>query len=202
MQGQKVTLSVASSGDVIAAPADPSDPTSAANATTMTTPLNPSDPPSPPGEPRELPGANWRGLAMQQGSAFIRVLQEHEFQPDVVGAKACNLAKLRSKLPGWILVPRSVALPFGTFEAVLADEANADVAAELQLIEEHLEVAAAAATAANGTSSSNGYGGSSSNGSGTADVASAVALLARARELVTTELKPPPGMQQVKPPSC
>lgn len=198
LQGQKVNLSVASSGDVIAAPAGPADITAAATATAAatSTTLDRSEPPSPPAEPCQLPGASWRSLARAQGSAFIRVLQESEFQPDVVGAKACNLAKLRSKLPEWILVPRSVALPFGTFEAVLADSANAEVAAELSLIEQQLEVAARAVSSSNGNGrhSSNGNGKSSSNG----DAASAMALLTRARELVTCELKPPAGMQQVR----
>jgi hypothetical protein len=138
-------------------------------------------------------------------------LQEHEFQPDVVGAKACNLAKLRERLPEWILVPRSVALPFGTFEAALADPVNADVAHQLAGIDSQLaglagskadgsEDAAAAATAAmNGASN-----GAAAGVDGSA--VSAVALLARARELVEKQLKPPAGMQQVRHvngvPSC
>jgi hypothetical protein len=130
-------------------------------------------------------------------------LQEHEFQPDVVGAKACNLAKLRERLPEWILVPRSVALPFGTFEAALADPVNADVAQQLAGIDSQLaglagskaesssDAAAAAAAAMNGAS----------NGAATVvdgGAVSAVALLARARELVEKQLKPPAGMQQVR----
>jgi hypothetical protein len=118
-----------------------------------------------------------------------------------VGAKACNLAKLRQKLPDWIMVPRSVALPFGTFEAVLTDPANAAVAAELQQIQQQLQASAKQA----GAGSSIG-----SNGSAAAVVVAAVAagnnagqlspvaLLARARELVTSQLQPPEGMQQVK----
>jgi hypothetical protein len=122
----------------------------------------------------------------------------------VVGAKACNLAKLRQKLPDWIVVPRSVALPFGTFEAVLTDPANAAVAAELQQIQQQL--AAAAKQAGSGSSSSIGSNGGAaaavavavvaagSNGGGQS---SPVALLARARELVDSQLKAPEGMQQV-----
>lgn len=119
----------------------------------------------------------------------------------MVGAKACNLAKLRQKLPDWIIVPRSVALPFGTFEAVLTDPANAAVAAELQQIQQQLQASAKQA----GAGSSIG-----GNGSAAAVVAAAVAvgssagqlspvaLLARARELVTSQLQPPEGMQQVR----
>jgi alpha-glucan,water dikinase len=119
----------------------------------------------------------------------------------VVGAKACNLAKLRQKLPDWILVPRSIALPFGTFEAVLTDPTNAGVAAELQQIQRKLS----------GFAKQGGAGSSSgTNGGGAAAAAAAavaagssggetpVALLARARALVNTELKPPQLMQQVR----
>lgn len=117
----------------------------------------------------------------------------------MVGAKACNLAKLRQKLPDWILVPRSIALPFGTFEAVLTDPANAAVAAELQQIQAKLSTFA----------KQTGAGSSGSNGGAAAVAAAAmvagsnggemspVALLARARELVNTQLRPPQRMQQV-----
>lgn len=120
----------------------------------------------------------------------------------MVGAKANNLATLRSKLPEWILVPRSVALPFGTFEAVLADPANADVARQLREIEGQLAAAAAAAKAA-AAGSSNGHSsnGHSSNGNGSNGHSSSkeqpVVLLARARELVERHLQAPEGAQQV-----
>jgi len=41
------------------------------------------------------------------------------FKDEVVGAKSKNLAGLRDKLPGWIRLPESVTIPFGTFEHVL-----------------------------------------------------------------------------------
>jgi alpha-glucan,water dikinase len=56
----------------------------------------------------------------------------------VVGAKANNLAKLRNKLPEWIQVPASVALPFGTFEQVLAFGANSGAAARLRELQQEL----------------------------------------------------------------
>lgn len=183
MQGQKVDLSVASSGDVIAAPADPS---STSTVTTERRTLHTAEPSFSPTASRDLPGSTWRGLAQQQGSAFIKVLQETQFHPEYVGAKACNLAKLRSKLPEWIMVPKSVALPFGTFEAVLADSANADLAAEIAQIERQLATAP-------GASSSDGR-----SGNGISHAGNVAALLARARELVESELKPPVGMQQVR----
>lgn len=121
----------------------------------------------------------------------------------VVGAKACNLAKLRQKLPDWILVPRSIALPFGTFEAVLTDPANAAVAAELQSIQQKLSMSAKQP----GTSSSSGSNGGAAAAAAAAVAAGSngsssggetpVALLARARELVNTQVQPPQRMQEV-----
>jgi hypothetical protein len=45
-------------------------------------------------------------------------------QPLQVGAKSRNIANLKRKLPSWIKVPTSVAIPFGVFEKVLEDERN------------------------------------------------------------------------------
>ena len=52
-----------------------------------------------------------------------------EFKAGVVGAKSQNTAALFSRLasgglPDWVGLPRSVALPFGTFEEVLAHPLN------------------------------------------------------------------------------
>jgi alpha-glucan,water dikinase len=48
----------------------------------------------------------------------------------VVGAKSNNLNGLRGRLPDWIGLPASLALPFGAFEQALADEANRGVRRE------------------------------------------------------------------------
>jgi len=45
-----------------------------------------------------------------------------------VGYKSNNLKRLRGKLPEWIGLPASVALPFGVFEMVLAEEGNREPA--------------------------------------------------------------------------
>lgn len=126
----------------------------------------------------------------------------------VVGAKACNLAKLRLKLPDWIMVPRSIALPFGTFEAVLTDPANKDVAAQLRAIQQQLSALAAGKSGSSRGGGSRAAGGSDGGSAaaaaaaavgsnGSSGEASPVALLARARDLVNTQLKAPEGMQQV-----
>ena len=43
----------------------------------------------------------------------------------MVGSKSRNLQELRGRLPDWINLPASVALPFCTFDAVLAAPVNA-----------------------------------------------------------------------------
>lgn len=66
------------------------------------------------------------------------VVSHAVFGAGVVGAKAYNLAKLRSTLPDWVRVPASVALPFGVFEAVMDDAANAGAAAQLRRLQAEL----------------------------------------------------------------
>jgi alpha-glucan,water dikinase len=61
-----------------------------------------------------------------------------EFTPDLVGAKSRNIANLRGKLPSWIRLPTSVALPFGVFEKVLAESINKDVATEIANLSKQL----------------------------------------------------------------
>jgi alpha-glucan,water dikinase len=78
-----------------------------------------------------------RPLATQLRSALIVprvrldqtrwVLTADQFAPDVVGGKSWHLVELRGRLPGWIRLPESLALPFGVWERVLADDANRDI---------------------------------------------------------------------------
>ncbi|KAJ4851076.1 Alpha-glucan water dikinase 2 [Turnera subulata] len=51
-----------------------------------------------------------------------------EFTTKTVGAKSCNIRFLIERVPSWIKIPTSVALPFGTFETVLSDDSNRDIA--------------------------------------------------------------------------
>jgi alpha-glucan,water dikinase len=53
-------------------------------------------------------------------------VSKDEFNEKNVGGKSNNLRLLTGKLPGWIHLPASVALPFGVFEKALADEKNTD----------------------------------------------------------------------------
>lgn len=58
----------------------------------------------------------------------LDVLTMAEFAKGRVGGKSWHLKEVSAKLPDWLHTPRSVALPFGVFDAVLADRANAAVA--------------------------------------------------------------------------
>jgi len=46
-------------------------------------------------------------------------LPSSEFHPSAVGAKALNLEAVRGRLPAWVGLPQSVAIPFGIFEEIL-----------------------------------------------------------------------------------
>lgn len=58
----------------------------------------------------------------------LDVLAMAEFAKGRVGGKSWHTQELSAMLPDWIQTPRSIALPFGVFDAVLADKANAAVA--------------------------------------------------------------------------
>ncbi len=60
------------------------------------------------------------------------MLTREQFTPEVVGGKANNLNGLRGRLPDWIGLPTSIALPFGVCEKVLQDAANRDVRREYE----------------------------------------------------------------------
>ncbi|MEC4684829.1 MAG: PEP/pyruvate-binding domain-containing protein [Nitrospirota bacterium] len=51
-----------------------------------------------------------------------------DFREGVVGGKSLNLTRLQGKLPDWVHLPASVALPFGVFEKVLALDRNSEIA--------------------------------------------------------------------------
>jgi alpha-glucan,water dikinase len=51
-----------------------------------------------------------------------------DFNEKNLGGKSNNLRRLQGKLPEWVGLPTSVALPFGVFERVLAEENNKEIA--------------------------------------------------------------------------
>mmetsp|Transcript_11917 Transcript_11917/g.20114 ORF Transcript_11917/g.20114 Transcript_11917/m.20114 type:complete len:1364 (+) Transcript_11917:166-4257(+) len=63
-------------------------------------------------------------------------VSSEEMTSEIVGGKSRNLADLRSggKLPEDIKLPAQVAMPFGTFDAVLADAMNAAIKTDLEAL--------------------------------------------------------------------
>ncbi|KAH7515688.1 hypothetical protein FEM48_Zijuj10G0053100 [Ziziphus jujuba var. spinosa] len=59
-------------------------------------------------------------------------ISSEEFTSEMVGAKSRNISYLKGKVPSWIGIPTSVALPFGVFEKVLSDNLNKEVAKNLE----------------------------------------------------------------------
>ncbi len=58
----------------------------------------------------------------------LRVLRRCEFEPQRVGGKSWRIREMAERVPDAFRTPRSVALPFGVFEAVLAEPANCESA--------------------------------------------------------------------------
>ncbi|KAG8366087.1 hypothetical protein BUALT_Bualt17G0039400 [Buddleja alternifolia] len=66
-------------------------------------------------------------------------ISSEEFTSEMVGAKSRNIANLKGKVPSWVNIPTSVALPFGVFETVLSDNLNQVVAKKLQVLKRKLD---------------------------------------------------------------
>ncbi|KAK1552116.1 hypothetical protein Q3G72_010601 [Acer saccharum] len=66
-------------------------------------------------------------------------ITSEEFTSEMVGAKSRNIAYLKGKVPSWVGIPTSVALPFGVFEKVLSDNINQAVVKKLQPLKKKLK---------------------------------------------------------------
>lgn len=62
------------------------------------------------------------------------VVTQQQFKPGIVGGKSNNLAGLRGRLPDWIAVPSSIALPFGVCERTLEQPANRALRQEIDTL--------------------------------------------------------------------
>lgn len=62
-----------------------------------------------------------------------------DFNDREVGGKSNNIRRLLGKLPKWVGLPRSAALPFGVFEQVLAEDLNRAVLARCQELAGNLD---------------------------------------------------------------
>jgi alpha-glucan,water dikinase len=79
------------------------------------------------GAAKSAPGPRGTALQAPPRSFAGWVVTQDQFTPAVVGGKANNLNGLRGRLPEWIHLPASLALPFGTFEKALADPGNREL---------------------------------------------------------------------------
>ncbi|KAL8519122.1 hypothetical protein ACS0TY_010167 [Phlomoides rotata] len=86
----------------------------------------------------EISSAPSMALEKKQFSGRYAISSE-EFTSQMVGAKSRNIAHLKGKLPSWVNIPTSVALPFGVFEKVLSDDLNQIVANKLQVLKTKLD---------------------------------------------------------------
>ncbi len=62
-----------------------------------------------------------------------------DFTEGNVGYKSINLRRLMGKLPDWISLPASMAIPFGVFEKTLALEENREIERRYRQLEEGLD---------------------------------------------------------------
>ncbi|KAK4485750.1 hypothetical protein RD792_008396 [Penstemon davidsonii] len=73
--------------------------------------------------PEEVSSAPSMALVRKQFASRYAISSQ-EFTTEMVGAKSRNIAHLKGKVPSWVNIPTSVALPFGVFETVLSDNIN------------------------------------------------------------------------------
>ncbi|KAM5567913.1 alpha-glucan water dikinase 1, chloroplastic [Rosa sericea] len=66
-------------------------------------------------------------------------ISSDEFTSEMVGAKSRNISYIKGKLPSWVGIPTSVALPFGVFEKVLSEDSNKAVADKLEILKKKLK---------------------------------------------------------------
>ncbi|CAD5312348.1 unnamed protein product [Arabidopsis thaliana] len=66
-------------------------------------------------------------------------ISSEEFTSDLVGAKSRNIGYLKGKVPSWVGIPTSVALPFGVFEKVISEKANQAVNDKLLVLKKTLD---------------------------------------------------------------
>ena len=65
-------------------------------------------------------------------------IQAEEFNRELVGAKSNNLNKIRDELPVWIKTPKSMALPYGVFEAICGLPENNNISTQISKLESYL----------------------------------------------------------------
>ncbi len=61
------------------------------------------------------------------------------FNQGIVGGKSSHLRYLRGRLPDWLALPNSVAIPFGVFEKVLIEEVNRETSRQYGVLIRNLD---------------------------------------------------------------
>ncbi|KAL8154795.1 hypothetical protein AgCh_000234 [Apium graveolens] len=72
-----------------------------------------------------------RGLFSKKRFKGKFAISLQEFSTEMVGAKSCNIRLLSERLPSWIKLPVSIAIPFGVFETILSDDINKEQAEQI-----------------------------------------------------------------------
>ncbi len=67
------------------------------------------------------------------------VVSSEKFSHDLVGGKSLNLTSLKGKVPDWIHLPASAAIPFGVAEQVLALDINKDTSGQIKQLSALIE---------------------------------------------------------------
>jgi alpha-glucan, water dikinase len=81
-----------------------------------------------PGREEEIPLKRTAPAPLSAPSFSAYAVSLQEFTEDVVGGKSLNIKKMQGRLPDWIHLPASAAIPFGIFEKVLGTKENEEVA--------------------------------------------------------------------------
>ena len=82
-------------------------------------------------------------VSLEKPSFSDYALSSDAFDRTVVGAKSNHLRELRGRLPHWIQLPESIAVPFGVFEKVLSDGINKSTADAYTKMSETVDALAA-----------------------------------------------------------
>jgi alpha-glucan, water dikinase len=81
-----------------------------------------------------IPAVFGPGASAARKSDLPNVITQDKFTPNIVGGKSNNLNGLRGRLPDWIHLPTSVALPFGCFEKALEASPNQELRREYETL--------------------------------------------------------------------
>lgn len=86
----------------------------------------------------DLSRSHFYPSSIPRGTSLVRktfsgkyALSVEEFTSEMVGAKSRNIQFLRGRIPSWIKIPTSVAIPFGVFETLLASDLNKDLSTKV-----------------------------------------------------------------------